>query len=175
VSGSYVYTVCDDLLVFDVSDPVHPAVADPGNTGCGKRDVAVSGGYTYLAGGRLWILRYDEQTLSIDYPTGQPGSFFTLQGARFPADLPAEVTANGRLLGTLQTGPEGDLSFLLSTGGAGAGYYNLTVTAAESSATVQFLLDPDEDLHQQEGSGTIFDLPAGIAYTDLVYLPLVSR
>jgi hypothetical protein len=50
------------------------------------------------------------------------------------------------------------------------------VTAAVNpSATVQFILSADEPTRAQEDSGTVFDVPAGIAYTGSVFLPIIIR
>jgi hypothetical protein len=179
VSGADAYVVYADagLHVVTVSDPAHPVEIGFYDSPGAASDVAVSGEYVYVADGQggLLILRHDEPVLIIDYPAGQSGSYFTFQGTHLPTDSPATVMVNGNVLGTVPTDSLGNVSFLLNTEQADVGYYNVTVTAAEVSAVVQFVLDPDEELHLQEGSGTIFAVPEGIAYTDLVYLPFVSK
>lgn len=110
--------------------------------------------------------------LTINYSSGKPGSFFTLEGANFPPDDLAAITANGELLGTVPTDPSGDLLFLLSTGQADEGPYRVTA-AANPSASAWFVLDSDKPVRAQEGQGTILNLPGGLVTR--IYLPLVQR
>jgi hypothetical protein len=42
-------------------------------------------------------------------------------------------------------------------------------------ASAVFNLDSSKPLRPQEGNGQIFSIPAGIAYTHFIYLPLVFR
>jgi hypothetical protein len=113
-------------------------------------------------------------TLVANYASGRPGSFFTLAGTGFPADSTATVAVNGTVLGTVPTDTGGNLVFLLSTGQAGEGHYTVNA-AVNPSAPAMFVLDVGEPLRPQEGEGPVFDVPAGLAYTELVYLPLIER
>ena len=112
--------------------------------------------------------------LDINYDAGAPGSFFTLSGRNFPANDIAAISVNGTALGTVSTDGSGSFSFLLSTSSAGEGTYFATA-AINPSATVRFILSADELTRAQEGSGTVFEVPAGISYTESVYLPFVMR
>lgn len=110
--------------------------------------------------------------LTINYASGQPGSFFTLAGANFPPGDVATITVNGETLGTVPTDPAGDLTFLLNTDQADPGFY--TVTAATNpSASAGFYLSTSKALRLPEGEGTVFSVPGGLTW--LVYLPLVRR
>ena len=113
-------------------------------------------------------------TLDINYDAGAPGSFFTLSGRNFPANAIAAISVNGTALGTIPTDGSGSFSFLLSTPNADEGTYFVTA-AVNPSATVQFILSADKPTRAQEGSGTVFDVPAGIAYTESVFLPIIMR
>jgi hypothetical protein len=62
----------------------------------------------------------------------------------------------------------------LATSGADEGYYVVTATA-DRSANASFTLDADDDLQPQEGTGTIFSLPGGLAYTHTTCMPLVEK
>jgi len=118
---------------------------------------------------------YDPSTtLDINYKAGAPGSFFTLSGRNFPAKAIAAISVNGTALGTIPTDVSGSFSFLLSTPKADEGTYFVTA-AVNPSATVQFILSADKPTRAQEGSGTVFDVPAGIAYTESVFLPIIMR
>jgi hypothetical protein len=114
-------------------------------------------------------------SLMANYPNGQPGSFFTLIGSDFPPNIAATVVINGVILTeTLMTDSSGSITFLLDTSQADPGSYFVTLTA-NSTAITGFILDPSAPLRPQEGSGTIFDVPGGIAFTKSVYLPVVRR
>lgn len=123
-------------------------------------------------GGTLSYLLQPE--LTIDNNTGAPGSFFTLNGSDFPPDEVATVTVNGYELGTVQVGGDGTYSFVLSTTEADEGYYSLTASV-NPSAAVQFVLDAKEPLWPQEGMGPVINVPAGIAHTELGFLPAILR
>ena len=112
-------------------------------------------------------------TLTINYTSGKPGSFFTLEGANFPISNVATITVNGNTLGTVPTDPSGDLVFLLNTDQADEGDYIVTVTVNPSSS-IRFVLDSSKLIRPQEGQGPIFNVPGGIT-THIVYLPFVLR
>ena len=112
--------------------------------------------------------------LSINYPTGAPGSYFTLNGDSFVPDTVATVTVNGVSLGTIAIDGSGGFQFLLSTANADEGAYFVTVTGG-GVATVGFILDDGEPLRQEEGNGPLFDVPAGTALTQFTYIPAVTR
>ena len=114
-------------------------------------------------------------SLIANYPNGQPGSFFTLIGSDFPPNIAATVVINGVILTeTLMIDSSGRVTFLLDTSQADPGSYFVTLTA-NSTAITGFILDPSAPLRPQEGSGTILDVPGGIALTRFVYLPVVLR
>ena len=112
--------------------------------------------------------------LMINYTSGKPGSYFTLSGANYPPDSTATLTVNGSTLGTVPVDSSGDLVFLLNTAQAGEGLYMVTVSG-DTSASARFVLDSHASLRPQEGSGTIFDLPGGVAYALIRFLPFVYK
>lgn len=96
--------------------------------------------------------------LTLNYPTGQPGSFFTLTAEGFPENSAATVSINGVVLTTtLPVTSTGGFVALLNTTGLSAGYYRLTVSV-NPSATTNFTLDQSAPLRLPEGSGTTFVL-----------------
>jgi hypothetical protein len=114
-------------------------------------------------------------TLDINYTTGQPGSFFTLTGAEFPANSMATITVNGHdLADNISVDGAGEFEFLLDTNQADAGRYIVAATV-NPRATADFTLDPEAPLRSQEGNGTLLTVPSGIAFTEIVYLPFVCR
>jgi photosystem II stability/assembly factor-like uncharacterized protein len=138
--------------------------------------IAYSTPYELWAVGRNGLILHYEfnPNLSINYSTGAPSSFFTLTGTNFPPDSLADLTINGHSLGAITSDSSGSLNFILSTSQAEEGIYNVTVSV-NPSASVKFVLDNDSPIRLQEGSFTIFDIPAGIAYTHVVNLPLISK
>lgn len=110
--------------------------------------------------------------LSINYASGKPGSFFTIQGANYPISSTVTITVNGQVLGTVPTDAHGDLSFSLSTDQADPGPYIVDASANPGSA-IRFVLDPSKPLRQQAGPGPIFDVPGGLVQH--VYLPLILK
>ncbi|MBX3057920.1 MAG: hypothetical protein KF770_15750, partial [Anaerolineae bacterium] len=84
-------------------------------------------------------------------------------------------TVNGRLIGSTFTGADGEFSVLLSTSLADAGAYFVTAATGPIHKTVSLTLDPTLPIRPQDGSGAILEIPAGIAFTEFTYLPLVRR
>ena len=126
--------------------------------------------------------------LEINYSLGKPGSYFHVTGEDYPPFDQAEVWMNGYKRGELNVDQYGEVSFDLRTDDADEGVYYVTVKVSsnsdiqEASVTVdawsdtdRFEIDRDSPLRQRVGSGKVFDVPAGIAFTEFVYLPLVSR
>lgn len=110
--------------------------------------------------------------LTSNFSTGAAGSYFTLTGSNFPLNDTAAISVNGSTLGTVGTNGAGSFSFILSTAVANEGTYFVTA-AVNPSATTSFVIDANEPVRPQEGTASIFDLPAGIAFTDTVFLPVV--
>jgi hypothetical protein len=122
------------------------------------------------------LLRYSPvfPEMAINYSTGAPGSYFTFTGTDFPVNDTATISVNGVILGSVDTGENGTFQFWLSTDSAASGAYFVTASI-NPSATVRFDLSPNAPVHSQEGSGPLFDVPVGIAFTELIYLPLILR
>ncbi|MCP4425138.1 MAG: CSLREA domain-containing protein [Chloroflexi bacterium] len=117
---------------------------------------------------------YRQSSMTLNHPNGAPGSYFIASGTGFPSNDTVTLTLNGTSLGTVSTDDNGAFELILTTDNADEGYYILTARA-DTSATVPFTLDAALPTHPQEGSGTVFDVPAGIAYTKQIFLPVVSR
>jgi hypothetical protein len=129
--------------------------------------------------------------LTINYPNGQPGSFFTLTGWNFPPNALAALSINGQpITTTITVNQTGSFIFFLSTSLAEPGGYAITLSinpsgglsldnslAAPGSyvATTSFFLADDAPLRPQEGGGLTFLVPAGIALHNFMYLPVVTR
>ncbi|GAB4426416.1 MAG: hypothetical protein OHK0015_07310 [Chloroflexi bacterium OHK40] len=114
--------------------------------------------------------------LTVNYPDGAPGSFFTITGYNFPAGQPGTIAANGVTLGSVNVGDTGSFVVIISTGDADVGVYRITASAGGGSASTRFELIAGAAERSREGDETLltFSLPAGLAGQDL-YLPLLKR
>jgi branched-chain amino acid transport system substrate-binding protein len=128
-----------------------------------------------------------EADLLINYNTGSPGSVFTVAGSNFPPNSTGSITINGHLLGTITVDGVGGFVLQLNTTDAGEGLYSVTVAvnpsvttylttaAVNPSAATKFTLDDTAPLRPVEGGGPVIAVPAEIAYTKFIYLPLIRR
>ncbi len=159
--------------------PIEHICGDPTSGFFGTRSLAVSPDDIHIYGAAfseaaLSAFVIDEPALTINYPNGQPGSWFTVTGQNYPANQNATVFVNNVDFGAVVTDGSGFFTLLINTAAADEGWYFVTVTA-NPSATVQFKLDAGAPLRPQEGSGPILNLPAGIAFTESGFLPVVRR
>lgn len=116
---------------------------------------------------------YNPASLQINHPSGSPGSYFTITGTGFSPETVVNVVANGVLLGELDTSETGDLLFLINSGGADVGYYQIEVTGNEAAAT-QLILDGEDPTWPVEDEGPVFNLPAGIAQ-QVLFMPVIVK
>ena len=86
----------------------------------------------------------------------------------------ATVSINSVALGTVLTDENGDFAFILSTAKADEGAYVVTASV-NPAASARFILDADSSIRSQEGESPIFEVPAGIAFTEFVFLPIIMR
>jgi alpha-tubulin suppressor-like RCC1 family protein len=114
--------------------------------------------------------------LTINYSTGQPGSFFTLTGWNFPPDSQGTLSLNGQVLATtLAVNATGSFIFFFDTSAADQGFYNATVSVNPSASTA-FFLQANAPLRAQEGGGILWVIPNGIAMPlQQLHLPLIVR
>jgi hypothetical protein len=112
--------------------------------------------------------------LRINFPTGKPGSFFKVTGSQFPANSTATISVNGHVLGTVPTDATGGFVFSLDTASADVGNYSVTVSV-NPSASSSFTLRADAPLRAAEGNATTLSVPAGIALSNSLYLPVATR
>ncbi len=125
---------------------------------------AANASFVFLAQSkRILILNARPPSLIPNYARGGPGSFFTITGHGFPAKGKATIIVNEYPLGEATTDAAGDCLFLLNTKQAGPGRYVLTTTA-HPDTSASFVIAGGEPVRPQEGSGTTFQIPAGIAY-----------
>lgn len=160
----------------------------PSSGGCGPDNVA-NNWWKYIANPNLAlnpssICQTAAVALSINFTTGQPGSYFTLTGTNYPPNSVATLTINGNNLGTTTTDTAGSLIFVLSTSAADVGTYRVTVTTIQGSnitinsslATSTFELTSTAPLRPQINTGTVVTVPSGIsALQHTVFLPTVMK
>ena len=123
---------------------------------------------------------YEEPNLEVNYPTGQPGSYFHFLGTGFEAgtglapNSTVTVSANDTVLGSTMTDSLGNVEFNLSTADASVGSYYITVEDGNIELTVKVILPEEAPLRPLEGTGDVFELPGGIAIFEL-YLPVIKN
>ncbi len=120
----------------------------------------------------------DPAQLAINFSSGQPGSYFTVSGARFLPNSQASLQVNGYTFPQKVT-VDGNGSFVLrlGTAQAGEGVYFAAVQGIQDGvgATVTFRLAAGEAARADEGQGALYHLPPGIAYTRSAYLPVMRK
>lgn len=119
-----------------------------------------------------WV--YASPSISLNYQTGQPGSFFKVTGQNFPANTTVTITVNGQQVGTVNTDGSGGFVFSLQTSAsAQEGVYAVSV----NGATATYRLDQSEPLRSKDpDGGETIQVPDSIApYSNFVYLPLILR
>jgi hypothetical protein len=98
-----------------------------------------------------------DATLTVNHPTGRPGSIFTFTGSNYPADSVATVTINGVVAGTVETDATGAMTFLVHTINAPLGMYTVTAAVdANATASASFELIDGAPLWPAEGTGPMF-------------------
>lgn len=123
----------------------------------------------------LYTDHHSTSYLMINHNEGKPGSYFKLTGCNYPANGMATIVVNGTTLGNIQVDNSGCLVFELSTAQANDGLYFVTATVNQS-ATTSFRLDSSSpNLWSSEGVNPSFTVPAGIAFTESIYLPIIFR
>ena len=120
----------------------------------------------------------------VNHGTAAPGSYINVTGNHYPSGQNAVLTINGHSLGSVAIDGSGSFTVTLSTDGADEGLYFVTATtgslqmehaSAASGDTIQFWLDSAEPVYPRDGNYPVQDVPAGIAYTKFIYLPLVLK
>lgn len=116
--------------------------------------------------------------LSINYTTGAPGSFFTVDGSGYPPETAVTVFVNGLDAGPatpVETDGDGAFRFLLDTAGASPGAYVVEASAGETALSVYFRLRAAFPVRPQEGEGPTVLVPSGIALNRSIYLSVIAR
>jgi len=125
-----------------------------------------------------------EPSLTINYKTGQKGSFFQITGINYPILNTAIITINGELIGTVPIDNSGSTIFQLRTTNSDNGVYFVTVTAAvdppaystqpstDPAAEIAFTINTEAPPRSSTGVEPTHIVPEGIATFYYIYLPV---
>jgi photosystem II stability/assembly factor-like uncharacterized protein len=166
-------------LIYRLSDggPGQEWVSTPSPTTETLNSVSMASdllGFAVGQNGRIMRYIVYPPSLSLDHPSGKPGSVFTVTGEHFDKNTQADLIVNGRLLGKVNSDGEGRLVFQLDTSEADEGAYVIRVESSKSTSR-RFILDENEPLREPVAIGQSFLVPAGIAFTTTIYLPIISK
>lgn len=129
---------------------------------------------------RLGLARYivalQTPTLTSNFDSGAPGSFFTLHAANFLPNEVLTVYLNGHSLGNVTADGSGTATFILNTTGADPGPYFCAVgtPALPGVGPVKIQLTLGAPIRAKDGSALVILVPAGIA-GKMIHLPLVRK
>lgn len=113
-----------------------------------------------------------EPELEVNEPLGRPGSIFAFTGSNYPPNTLATAYVDGRSLGQVVIDGNGVGTFMVNTGGAPIGQYNVTLEVdINASATTGIELADGEPLvtPPPDFPGPTFNL------VYVLYLPLVNK
>jgi ligand-binding sensor domain-containing protein len=138
-------------------------------------------GVTVTAAGHKWFSHgtglselYSVPTLTSNYSTGAPGSYFNVTGAGYPPNRTANIWSNGVLLGTALTNAEGAFTITLSSDQASSGFYRI-LASVNPSAECKIVIDSASPVRAQEGTLTPLAISPGTAFQAEVFLPAIRR
>jgi hypothetical protein len=130
----------------------------------------------------LGVTIAEPATLTINYTTGRPGSWFTVHGSRLPAQSRVALLVNDILLNdTAVTDADGNITFLLDTSYVPTRSYTVTVKYRQDTTPVErkvyFLLEANSPFRSKEAveAGTVIALGTPPSANRSTYLPVVVR
>jgi Tol biopolymer transport system component len=126
---------------------------------------------------RVDIFRFDrapQTDLSLSDAAGQPGSYFTLDGADFPPGQMVALSVNGRSLGEITVEADGSFTAVLDSSQANPGLYVTTAAVNLLRVHAHFLLAADAPLRANPGGSALL-IPPGIGLDNAVYLPILGN
>lgn len=112
-------------------------------------------------------------SLTVNFTTGAPGSFFIFTAEGFSPNATAAIYVNNIQVAQAQTDDNGRLIFTLSTTGLPPGTYTVRVEV-NPQAEVSIVLDSNAPL-REDTTDPIFSIPLSAGLPERVYLPLVIR
>lgn len=134
----------------------------------------VSPGEAWAVGVNHIILHFvADPVLNLNYPSGTPGSYFTVHGAYYPGNSTGNLFVNGDPCGTVDTDRFGEFDIILSTSGAAEGFYTIEITV-NLTAQTNLELNTQALYHEKEGDGQEISI-ATCSFSNAVFLPLITR
>lgn len=113
-------------------------------------------------------------TLSVSFTNGAPGSIFAFTGTNYGQNQPVAIYVNNVNVGIITSDLGENIAFRLNTNaGTQAGVYAVRAENSAGRASVVLSIDPTAPTRPASGSGSIFDIPDNIAYTQQAYLSVV--
>lgn len=116
---------------------------------------------------------YQVPALASNYPDGQPGSFFTVDGVNFSPNTLVTVSSNHVVLGAVQANALGEMQFLLDASNTSEGFYRIQASGSEAAETLLWI-DVDKPLRSKQNEGVTFAL-ASSQPTHLIFLPSIGK
>lgn len=125
-------------------------------------------------------------TLSSNYTSGAPGSYFTLQAVNFLPNEVLNINVNGQTLGNVTADASGSATFVLDTTLADPGPYFCRIQSqtglqsvlnpATPSSTSQVIIQllAGAPLRAKDSSAEVFSIPAGAAGSS-IWLPVITK
>ncbi|MEM7030836.1 MAG: two-component regulator propeller domain-containing protein, partial [Chloroflexota bacterium] len=128
------------------------------------------------------------ESLMLNHTLGNSGSYLNLKGTSFPPNHNANLFVNGQSLEIVNVTSTGDFTITFDTVAANIGDYIVTTVVdlegrdigqqsskPLASATTRFSLQPTAPLHPQDGDWSLISIPTGLAFSEIVYLPISSQ
>ncbi|MBI1296740.1 hypothetical protein GC175_17425 [bacterium] len=115
-----------------------------------------------------------QASLTANFTSGAPGSFFNFNTEGFPPSSTATISVNNVQITEIQTDASGQLSFTLSTVNLAPGTYVVRVQV-NLEAEASFVLDSAAPLRPNTANTVVFPVPPQAALQQRIYLPEVTR
>lgn len=118
--------------------------------------------------------------LQVSYPTGLPGSEFTVRGFHFPPNAPVRLRVHNQTVADVQSDAMGTFVFVVATTDAAPGFYTVdAASGAQGTASIAFDLLADAPQRARDNDAATaprIALPAAPATPrNAIYLPLLRR
>jgi hypothetical protein len=111
--------------------------------------------------------------LTVNEPTGAPGSIFAFSGSNYPVNSLANVYVNGEAVGSVLTDGSGEATFLLETAGSIPGLYNVTMEVDINASATQSieLISSNPTVTPPPG----FPPDPSFSIGNPIYMPIIAK
>mgnify|MGYP001037351429 FL=1 len=122
-----------------------------------------------------WDCFVQAPSLTLNFDTGAPGSYFTVTGENFPPLNVAHISVNSVELSQAETDIHGGFTVVLSTeAGAAEGYYDVVATVNPEASTF-YILDVVEEVRPLESAAPVIPVPEDVPSLQKLFLSLIYR